>query len=157
MSGFVIRIADTKDASDISELYRSVWKDYADRFPPELLESRTPSTKGVVEWMREDTYFVTEVADGITGVVGCSFRHGTCCLTHLAIAKEQRNHGIGRALVEAVIENARLKNASKVWLDTVPFLKEAIALYKKYGFRKCGHLRKHLWGLDMELYELVFE
>ncbi|MFW9848761.1 MAG: GNAT family N-acetyltransferase [Candidatus Thorarchaeota archaeon] len=157
MSDYIVRTATAKDASEISKLYKSVWGEYADRFPSELLQSRTPSTEGILEWMKKDTYFVAELADSLIGVVGCRLEHGTCCLTHLAIQKEYRRLGIGKALVERVIKTARDENASKVWLDTVPFLKGAISLYGKYGFKKCGHMRKHLWGLDMELYELVFE
>lgn len=157
LSDYIIRTATAKDASEISKLYKSVWGEYADRFPSELLTSRTPSTDGILEWMKKDIYFVVDHAGKLVGVVGCRFEHGTCCLTHLAVQKEHRKQGIGRSLVERVIQAAKDENASKVWLDTVPFLEVAISLYEKYGFKKCGHLRKHLWGLDMELYELVFE
>ncbi|MFW9794311.1 MAG: GNAT family N-acetyltransferase [Candidatus Thorarchaeota archaeon] len=157
MPGFVIRSAVTGDAASISSLYSRVWSEYSDRFPKELLESRTPSPDEMVTWLHTDTYFVAETPKGIVGVVGCIFNHGTCYLTHMVVDSEHRRHGIGQALVDIVIETARKKNAMKVWLNTVPFLEEAITLYEKNGFKKCAFLRKHLWGLDVELFELVFD
>lgn len=75
----------------------------------------------------------------------------------MAVTPEHRRHGIGQALVDVVIETARKHNAVKVWLNTVPFLTEAISLYEKNGFEKCAYMRRHLWGLDVELFELVFD
>ncbi|MFX1485370.1 MAG: GNAT family N-acetyltransferase [Promethearchaeota archaeon] len=157
MSGFVIRSAETIDAASISSLYSRVWSEYSDRFPKELLESRTPSPDEMVTWLNTDTYFVAETSKEIVGVVGCIFKHGTCYLTHMVVKPEHRRCGIGQALVDAVIEIARKHNASKVWLNTVPFLTEAISLYEKNGFKKCAYMRRHLWGLDVELFELVFD
>jgi len=157
LSDFVIREATDADAAEISSLYREVWQDYADKFPLELLQSRTPPPEGIIDWMREGVYFVADIDDGIIGVVGCISMHGTCQLTHLAVAKNHRKRGVGKSLVERVVSFAKEKRAAKVWLDTVPFLDIAISLYKKYGFKKCGHLRKHFWNLDVDLYELVFE
>ena len=155
LSNYIIRPATIGDASAISNLYRLVWGEYTDQFPSELLQARTPSREGIIEWMRNETYFVADFNGELVGVVGCRFEHGTCCLVHLAVQKEYRRQGIGQSLIERVIEIARKANASKVWLDTVTFLKDAISLYEKYGFKKCGYLRKHLWNLDLELYELL--
>ncbi len=157
MSSFVIRSAKPSDASSISLLYSNVWNQYADRFPEELLESRTPSPDETLTWLETDTYFVAETMNELVGVVGCIFKHGTCYLTHMVVDVEHRRHGIGQALVEKVIEVARDSKSAKVWLNTVQFLNEAISLYKKNGFKKCAYLRNHLWGLDVELYELVFD
>lgn len=157
MTSFVIRFAKTSDALGISTLYSNVWNQYADRFPEELLESRTPSPDETLTWLQTDTYFVAETTNEIVGVVGCIFKHGTCYLTHMVVDAEHRRSGIGQALVEKVLETARESKATKVWLNTVEFLKEAISLYEKNGFKKCAYLRKHLWGLDVELYELVFD
>jgi ribosomal protein S18 acetylase RimI-like enzyme len=154
---FIVRYATTNDAPGISRLYSEVWGEYADVFPKELLESRTPSPEETVTWLLTDTYFVAETSNNVVGVVGCILKHGTCYLTHMAVDSEHRRHGIGQALVDRVIELAKEKNAFKVWLNTVPFLTEAISLYEKNGFKKCAYLRKHHWGLDAEFYELVFD
>lgn len=153
---FSIERARESDASQISSLYKKVWDEYKGKFPNELIVAREPSVKQVRRWIKQDTYFVTKEDGKVVGVVGCSLKHGTCLLVHMVVDKNKRNKGIGSALTEKVITYARENNAIKVWLDTSPVLKEAISIYRRFGFVKCGHLRKHYWGEDIDLYELVF-
>lgn len=150
-----IRRAKSTDAEQISGLYKDVWDEYRDEFPDELRISRQPSPEEMKTWLGRETYFVALDDDEIVGVVGCILEHGACLLTHMAIEKTYRRQGIGTALTKKVIQYAKNSGAFKVWLDTVPILKEAISLYKKLGFVKCGHLKRHFWGADVELYELV--
>ena len=157
MTDFVIRTARYDDAEKIAILYSNVWSSFSDSFPEELLRARTPSPDEMTTWLESDTYFVVEMGERIIGVVGCASKHGTCNLIHMVVDENYRKHGFGQALVNVVIQEAQKLGASKVWLDTLPFLREAISLYEKNGFTKCGHLKKHLWNLDLELYELVFE
>ena len=152
-----IRPANEEDALKISQLYKQVWDDYREQFPEELVVSRQPNEKKVKLWLEKDRYFVATIDQLIVGVVGASLQHGTCQLTHMVVHKDYRGEGIGSALSNHVITYARNnKNIMKVWLDTVPILNEAKQLYIKLGFEKCGHFRKHFWGMDVELFELVF-
>jgi len=150
-----IERARGSDAVEIVSLYRRVWNDYRGRFPDELVKARQPTAEHMKEWMRHDTYFVAREGSRIIGVMGCSLKHGTCLLMHMVVDKKHRRRGIGSALTERAIKYARENGAVKVWLDTAPRLKEAISLYEKFGFVKCGHLRKHYWGEDIYLYELT--
>jgi len=69
----------------------------------------------------------------------------------------KRRMGVGTALVEKVIEYAKENDSFKVWLDTAPFMSDAISLYERFGFKKSGYLQRHFWGLDVALYELVLK
>ncbi|MHA2384981.1 MAG: GNAT family N-acetyltransferase [Candidatus Thorarchaeota archaeon] len=152
---YSIREAVVSDAEQISALYKRVWDEYEHQFPKALLESRQPTADVMLQWMMKETYFVGELNGSIIGVVGCRLMHGTCQLTHMAVDRLHRGKGIGTGLTKRAIEFAKDSNSFKIWLDTAPFMKEAITLYEKFGFAKCGYLKKHFWGLDMELYELV--
>lgn len=57
-----------------------------------------------------------------------------CEMKRLYVRPEFRGRHIGNCLVQRVIEDARKIGYSHMLLDTLPFLKSAIHLYKEYGF-----------------------
>lgn len=154
-NSYRIKLARGSDAVEISALYKRVWDKYSGKFPDELIRARQPSADQMKEWIRHDTYFVAKEGTRIVGVMGCSLKHGTCLLMHMAVDKRYRKRGIGSALTRKAINYAEENGAIKVWLDTTPRLKEAIALYEKHGFVRRGHLKKHYWGEDIYLYERI--
>ena len=59
---------------------------------------------------------------------------GVCEMKRLYVQPAFRKYGIGRALVERLIDEAHQLSYSKMRLDTLERLKPAIALYKSLGF-----------------------
>ena len=147
--------ARAEDARQIASLYSRVWREYEGKLPAELLAARRPSTDEVEEWLERDTFFIVKISGFVVGVVGCSLAHGACLLKRMVVDPRYRGRGIGSVLTKRVIVFARHHQARKVWLDTIPVLAETVALYRRHGFVRCGCLRKHYWGADAELYELV--
>ncbi len=152
---FRILEADFEDIEKIAALYKQVLDDYRDRLPEELITSRQPSPIEVKDRLSRYIHFVAKIENQIIGVVGCSLIHGTCMLKHMVVDQRYQRRGVGTALTKQVIKFAQKHNATKVWLDTVPNLSGAISLYQKLGFQKAGTLRRHFWGVDVELYELI--
>ncbi|MBW4689544.1 MAG: GNAT family N-acetyltransferase [Komarekiella atlantica HA4396-MV6] len=56
-------------------------------------------------------------------------------IKRMYVKPEFRRKGIGRALLEAIINEASLIGYSKICLDSAPFAKEAQALYRVFGFQ----------------------
>jgi putative acetyltransferase len=59
-----------------------------------------------------------------------------CEMKRLFVRISFRDMGIGKALAESVIQEAKKKGYTRMRLDTVPSMKEARALYESLGFRE---------------------
>jgi ribosomal protein S18 acetylase RimI-like enzyme len=92
--------------------------------------------------------------DQISG--GGAFRRlpdDTCEMKRLYVSERFKGRGIGRRLAEALIDAARADGFKLMRLDTGNLLTEAIALYRKLGFRDC---EPHLEYPEKLLPYLVF-
>jgi ribosomal protein S18 acetylase RimI-like enzyme len=58
-----------------------------------------------------------------------------CEIKRLYVAPAARGMGLGRALLNAVLRAAARIGYREVWLDTLPSMTEATALYRAVGFR----------------------
>lgn len=85
---------------------------------------------------------IADLGDTPVGTVGLVPGHqdGVLELIKMSARSDVTGRGIGRALMDAAIEKARVMNATKIWLETNTVLAAALALYRKSGFRELtGH------------------
>ncbi|MCK5398364.1 MAG: GNAT family N-acetyltransferase, partial [Thermoplasmata archaeon] len=133
-----IEPATKLDAAEISYLYKTVWTPYRESFPADLMDNRISDAGQVAISMDSNEYFVIREENKIIGVVRCQFPHGTCHLDRMVVHPEHQGKGIGKALTQFIIDLAKEKGTSKVWLDTTPALEGAVALYESMGFKEVG-------------------
>jgi RimJ/RimL family protein N-acetyltransferase len=86
--------------------------------------------------------FVADAGGEIVGAVYAGLSGGVADLGMFVVAGH-RGGGVGRALLEAVIDWARVAGAHKVSLAAWPTNHPAIGLYARYGFRVEGTRRRH--------------
>lgn len=78
-------------------------------------------------------YFNEELA----GCIGLrKIDEQNCEMKRLYVRPQFRGKKIGDRLIRKIIEDAREIGYSHMLLDTLPFLKSAIHMYKKYGFNE---------------------
>jgi len=81
------------------------------------------------------TLLLAEFKGELAGCVGLRpLDSHTCEMKRLYVRPGCRGFGVGRRLVERVVEEGRSKGYRRMRLDTVPRMIEAIALYRRFGF-----------------------
>jgi [ribosomal protein S18]-alanine N-acetyltransferase len=64
-------------------------------------------------------------------------------LLNLAVDPGQRGRGLGRRLLDAMIEHGVQAGARSVWLEVRPSNSAARALYRQAGFQEAGRRRRY--------------
>jgi len=79
-------------------------------------------------------------------IIGCCalLQHadGALELAKMAVTENQQGKGIGRTMAQAIIERARARGVSTLYIVTNTGLEAAMKLYKSLGFKK-STLDKH--------------
>jgi GNAT superfamily N-acetyltransferase len=81
-------------------------------------------------------------------LAGCVALHkldaDTCEMKRLYLRPEFRGKGLGGALAKAIVGEARIIGYQRMRLDTVePVMKDAVALYRKMGFKEIAPYRSN--------------
>ncbi len=122
-------LGDEKEISALEiECFSSPWSENA------VLESYNLNTK----------FFVFEENGKILGYAGLQIVLDEGYVTNIAVTKLARGKGIGKALVDALINLGEEKNLAFISLEVRESNLPAISLYTKCGF-KCMGKRKNFY------------
>ena len=103
-------------------------------------------------------YYIAEMNDEIVGGAGIYPTEGldadTCELVKMYLLPESRGLGLGKTLINKCLEFAKQAGYKKVYLETMPELRQALNVYAKFGFEylngpmgNSGHTGCSLWML----------
>jgi len=130
-----LRPANNTDRESITRLVFDVLEEYDLKPDP----SSTDADLNDIEssyFERGGTFLVLEANnDSIIGAYGLHpMENRTCELRKMYLHKAYRKQGLGKFLLEDALSRARQLRFKTMILETASVLKEAIALYKSYGF-----------------------
>jgi GNAT superfamily N-acetyltransferase len=127
-----IRAIEEKDKSQWLKLWAGYLEFYKSTISPEQTEL---TWKRLINNELKMFGFVAENEDGVIGFTHCLFRPSTwtetdyCYLEDLFVDPNIRGKGVGRALIEKVVEFAKQKESKRVYWTTQEFNKTARVLY----------------------------
>jgi [ribosomal protein S18]-alanine N-acetyltransferase len=81
-------------------------------------------------------YMVHEDADGIDGYVGLMAVPPEADVQTIAVATRAQGNGLGRELLSALIDEARRRECSQVFLEVRSNNASAVTLYESVGFER---------------------
>jgi GNAT superfamily N-acetyltransferase len=127
-----IRALQEKDKSQ----WLKLWAGYLEFYKSTISSEQTELTwKRLINNEQKMFGFVAETEEGVIGFTHCLFRPSTwtetdyCYLEDLFVDPNIRGKGIGRALMNRVIELAKEKKSKRVYWTTQEFNKTARVLY----------------------------
>ena len=128
----IIRSVEEKDKPKWLELWAGYLEFYKSTISPEQTEL---TWKRLINNEHKMFGFVAEIEGEVVGFTHFLFRPSTwtetdyCYLEDLYVDKNIRGKGVGRALMEKVIELAKEKKSKRVYWTTQEFNKTARVLY----------------------------
>jgi putative acetyltransferase len=79
---------------------------------------------------------IEDAAGNLLGSIGLyPLDAETAELRKMYFDKNLRGRGVGKMMLERIIQQARDRGFRRIYLETASVLKEAVALYEKYGFQ----------------------
>ena len=136
-AGFAIRPATSADGPEVTALVFSVLQEYGLSGDPHETDRDLSDI--------ETFYFgaggsfhvvVAETTQRIVGTIGLlPLEDGRCELRKMYLAPAHRGRGLGRFLLMHALEDARRLGFKRVVLETAAVLKEAVQLYRSFGFQ----------------------
>lgn len=114
---------------------------------PPTLDRISAWLDSILKQVRDgDAAFVTATVSGVVRAVGLWRRGSTAVFQHRAEIQQIMAHpstrglGLGRLVVQGLIDNARSQGIEIVMLGTRGNNHGAIELYESLGFRECGRM-----------------
>jgi len=134
-SEIVIRPASNADCERVQTLVFGVLREYG--LAPDLSGTDRDIADIEAHYIRRGGVFeIIEDENGeLLGTVGLyPMTKETVELRKMYFSKKLRGKGFGKKTLQRMIETAREMGFKKIYLETATVLKEAVALYEKFGF-----------------------
>ncbi len=147
-----LRAATDQDSAAVKLVVFSVLAEYG--LKPDSASTDKDLDNLEAYYSRSGGYFgVIEAGDRIIATIGLHRENATTCeLRKMYCLPGFRGKGLGSLLLEFALAKAKKMGFSRVILETASPLKEAIGLYRKYGFTEFKP--EHLSARCDQAYEL---
>lgn len=140
MEKFRIRDIEPGDDTTLAAIIRNALKEHGANKPGTVYFDESTDHLSRLFETKRSAYFVLEVDGDVAGGAGYFPTNGladdTCEMVKMYLAPGYRGKGLGHSLLNHCIAKAKENGYTKMYIETMPELKKAIALYKLFGFEE---------------------
>jgi putative acetyltransferase len=152
-----IQPIQASDNQALAKIIRDTLTEFGANHPGTVYTDPTTNELSELFKKPQSLYFVAQTDEGqIVGGGGIYPTEGlpedTCELVKMYLLPETRGKGIGRSIIEKCFQGAREYGFRKIYIETMPELKQALTIYGKLGFEyldspigNSGHFGCELW------------
>ena len=154
----IIRNILKTDNSALAKIVKETLAEFGANHPGTVYYDVTTDMLFELFQKEKAVYNVAELNGEVVGGGGIYPTDGlpidTCELVKMYLLPKARGLGLGKIMIEKCIEQAKQKGFKKIYLETMPELKQALNVYAKFGFEylkgpmgNSGHTGCSLWML----------
>ena len=159
MDEIIIRDIQISDNAAIANIIRRSLEEFGANKPGTVyFDDTTDHLFELFQSTPKSRYFIAELNGDIIGGAGIyptdNLPEGVCELVKMYLSKDARGKGLGRTMIDHCLQTAKQLGYKKVYLETMPELKNAVKVYEKFGFEylkgpmgNSGHNGCDLWML----------
>lgn len=138
-----IRNIVSKDNAAMAQIIRNSLKEFNAAKPGTVYFDETTDRLSEIFSVPRSAYFVIDIGGELAGGAGIFPTEGlpsdTCELVKMYVAKNFRGNGYGQTLLEKCFLQARKEGFKKMYIESMPELKNALGMYEKNGFEYISH------------------
>jgi putative acetyltransferase len=133
-----VRPIERKDNAALAKIIRQVMEEFGVNLPNTVYTD--PTTDHLFELFQKDraVYNVAELNGRVVGGGGIypteGLPPGVCELVKMWLLPEARGLGLGKSMIEKCMQQAKELGFTKIYLESMPELKQALRIYEKFGF-----------------------
>jgi len=139
MSEIIIREIEARDNVAVGNLIRQVLVELGAPKVGTAYEDKSLDILSEVYEKDNAIYFVAEIDGSIVGGAGISQLENTtdniCELQKMYFLPEARGRGLGTKMMQKCLLTAKNLGYEKCYLETLSYMKSAVTLYEKTGFK----------------------
>ena len=134
-----LRFIQHSDNQDIAKIIRDTLAEFGANHPGTVYFDSATDTLFEVFQKPKSVYYIAENEEGkIVGGGGIFPTEGlppdTCELVKMYLLPEVRGIGLGKLIIEKCLQTAKANGFGRVYLESMPELKQAVKVYEKFGF-----------------------
>jgi putative acetyltransferase len=142
MENVFIRSIKPGDNPALAKIVRNTLAEFGANHPGTVFYDPTTDDLYNLFQKERSIYYVAERNKVIAGGAGIYPSDGlppdTCELVKMYLLPQARGHGLGKILINRSLDFAKQAGYEKVYLETMPELKQALKIYEKFGFKYLG-------------------